>query len=86
LLQQDSRKDAPGSLHYVGVVTAQVGSTNADVKNPELGFLVAFLAGFSERFTIKTIDRFMTVLTVGEDPKKASSAPPPKSAVAPAKP
>jgi hypothetical protein len=43
------------------------------INNPELAFLIAFLAGFSERFTIKTIDRFMTVLTVGEDPKKTGA-------------
>ena len=57
-------------VYYVGVVSAGSG----DIRNPGLAYLIAFLAGFSERFTIKTIDRFMTVLTVGEDPKKAKDA------------
>jgi len=59
-------------VYYVGVLTS-VPSQNQqklDFTNPELGYLIAFLAGFSERFTIKTIDRFMTVLTVGEDKSK----------------
>ena len=69
-------------VYYVGVVSAQSnGSTNVGINNPELAFLIAFLAGFSERFTIKTIDRFMTVLTVGEDPKKAGA----KASAVPAK-
>jgi hypothetical protein len=53
----------------VGVISAQAGTT-VDIKSPELSYLIAFLAGFSERFTIKTIDRFMTVLTAGDDKKK----------------
>lgn len=61
-------------VYYVGVISAQASSGNGEIKNPQLAFLIAFLAGFSERFTIKTIDRFMTVLTVGEDPKKTAAA------------
>ncbi len=56
-------------VYYVGVVSAQAGTT-VDIKSPELSYLIAFLAGFSERFTIKTIDRLMTVLTAGDDKKK----------------
>jgi len=64
-------------VYYVGVVSAQgSGSGPTAINNPELSFLIAFLAGFSERFTIKTIDRFMTVLTVGEDPKKVPAKSP----------
>ncbi len=64
-------------VYYVGVVSAQgSGAGPTAIHNPELAFLIAFLAGFSERFTIKTIDRFMTVLTVGEDPKKADGKSP----------
>lgn len=33
---------------------------------PEMAFLIAFLAGFSERFTIKMIDKLMSVLTTYE--------------------
>jgi hypothetical protein len=56
-------------VYYVGVVSAQAGE-KVDIKSPELSYLIAFLAGFSERFTIKTIDRFMTVLTAGDDKSK----------------
>jgi hypothetical protein len=56
-------------VYYVGVVSAQAGE-KVDIKNPVLSYLIAFLAGFSERFTIRTIDRFMTVLTGGDDKNK----------------
>jgi hypothetical protein len=56
-------------VYYVGVVSAQAGE-KVDIKSPELSYLIAFLAGFSERFTIKTIDKFMTVLTAGDDKNK----------------
>ena len=70
-------------VYYVGVVSAQAnGQGPVGINNPDLAFLIAFLAGFSERFTIKTIDRFMTVLTVGEDPKKTEAA---KTSAVPAK-
>jgi hypothetical protein len=64
-------------VYYVGVISAQgSGAGPTAINNPELAFLIAFLAGFSERFTIKTIDRFMTVLTVGENPKTIQSKSP----------
>ena len=70
-------------VYYVGVVSAQAnGQGPVGINNPDLAFLIAFLAGFSERFTIKTIDRFMVVLTVGEDPKKTDAA---KSSAVPGK-
>jgi len=59
-------------VYYVGVVSAQAGTT-PQITSPELSYLIAFLAGFSERFTIKTIDRFMTVLTGGDDKNKDKS-------------
>ena len=55
-------------VYYVGLVSVQGSST--DVKSPQLPYAIAFLAGFSERFTIKIIDRLMTVLTAGDDKKK----------------
>jgi hypothetical protein len=55
-------------IYYVGLVSAQ---GQADVKTPQVTYAIAFLAGFSERFTIKTIDRLMTVLTAGDDKNKA---------------
>lgn len=59
-------------VYYVGVITAvpNQGDKALDFQKPQLAYLIAFLAGFSERFTIKTIDRFMTVLTGGDDKKK----------------
>ena len=53
---------------YVGLVSAQ--GSNVKINVPQVTYAIAFLAGFSERFTIKTIDRLMTVLTVGEDKSK----------------
>ena len=54
-------------VYYVGLVSAQ---GQADVKTPQVTYAIAFLAGFSERFTIKTIDRLMTVLTGGDENDK----------------
>jgi hypothetical protein len=51
--------------YYVGLVSVQGASP--DVKNPQVPYAIAFLAGFSERFTIRIIDRLMTVLTAGDD-------------------
>lgn len=52
-------------VYYVGLVSVQ--GSSADVKSPQVPYAIAFLAGFSERFTIKIIDRLMTVLTTGDD-------------------
>ncbi len=54
-------------VYYVGLVSVQGASTQIDVKNPQVPYAIAFLAGFSERFTIKITDRLMTVLTTGDD-------------------
>jgi len=53
---------------YVGLVSAQGSTVHVNV--PQVTYAIAFLAGFSERFTIKTIDRLMTVLTAGYDKDK----------------
>lgn len=50
-------------VYYVGLVTAQ---GQGQLHNPQVTYAIAFLAGFSERFTIKTIDRLMTVVTGGD--------------------
>ena len=65
-------------VYYVGLVAAGQG----EIHNPKVTYAIAFLAGFSERFTIKTIDRLMTVLTAGDSKdkgkdKKDKSATPP---------
>jgi hypothetical protein len=63
---------------YVGLVSAE-GST-VKVNVPQVTYAIAFLAGFSERFTIKTIDRLMTVLTAGDDKNKDKSKDKPPAA------
>ena len=58
-------------IYYVGIISVQgIDMTRPDFK-PELPFIIAFLAGFSERFTIKLIDRLMSVLlTIPEEGEK----------------
>jgi hypothetical protein len=50
----------------VGIVSLQ-GVGDQEIKSPLLFYVIAFLAGFSERFTIKIIDRLMQVLTTWEE-------------------
>jgi hypothetical protein len=50
----------------VGILSLQ-GIGDQDIKSPLLFYVIAFLAGFSERFTIKIIDRLMQVLTTREE-------------------
>lgn len=59
-------------IYYVGLVSTQGASPQ--VNSPQVPYAIAFLAGFSERFTTKTIDRLMTVLTGGDDKKKDKAA------------
>jgi hypothetical protein len=51
-------------VYYVGFVAVQ---GTVDIKNSLVLYVIAFLAGFSERFTIKIIDRLMQVLTTWEE-------------------
>lgn len=61
-------------IYYVGFCAVQ---QNVDIKNPLVLYVIAFLAGFSERFTIKIIDRLMQVLTTWEEkPADTPSASP----------
>jgi len=53
-------------IYFIGLISVQ-GLQGAQIKAPELPFAIAFLAGFSERFTIKIIDRLMSVLTTWEE-------------------
>jgi FtsZ-binding cell division protein ZapB len=61
-------------IYYLGLVSAQGVDT---IKTPELPYIIAFLAGFSERFTIKIVDKLMETLTTwqGSDNGKSGSAP-----------
>ena len=54
-------------IYFVGLVAVQ---GTADVKNRLVLYAIAFLAGFSERFTIKIIDRLMELLTTWEGEEK----------------
>lgn len=53
-------------IYFIGIVSVQ-GTGNVNIKTPELPFVIAFLSGFSERFTIKMIDKLMSVLTSYEE-------------------
>lgn len=57
-------------VFYVGLIAVGTQTANA---NPLLLYLVAFLAGFSERFTIKIVDRVMQVLMTWEDKPQNST-------------
>lgn len=64
-------------IYFLGLVSVQ--GVNTTPKTPELPYLIAFLAGFSERFTLKMIDKLMAVLTTfrekteAEAPKKETT-------------
>jgi hypothetical protein len=49
-------------LYVIGFVTVQK-SDITDIKNPMFVYIVAFLAGFSERFILRLIDKLMAVIT-----------------------
>lgn len=49
-------------IYFIGIISVQ-GLDSANINHPELPYLIAFLAGFSERFTLRLIDRLMEVLT-----------------------
>jgi hypothetical protein len=53
-------------IYLVGFVTVQ-GVPTAKITTKEVPFLIAFLAGFSERFTLKLVDKLMSVLTTFQD-------------------
>src|ERR1700730_13476010 len=66
-------------VFQVGIVSIQ-GAGKQENNSPFLYYVIAFLAGFSERFTIKVIDRLMQVLTTWEE-----QSPKTKDNVSPAK-
>jgi len=49
-------------IYLLGFVTIQ----NGIIQHPQVAYVISFLAGFSERFTIKMIDKLMSVLTTFE--------------------
>lgn len=55
-------------IYFIGLVSVQdVDIQNVKIRTPELPYVIAFLAGFSERFTLKMIDKLMGVLTTWEE-------------------
>ena len=58
-------------VYYVGLVSVQGASI--DVRTPEVPYAIAFLAGFSERFTIRIIDRVMEIVTTWEEKRREDS-------------
>ena len=64
-------------IYYVGLISVQDVKLQ-QVRTPELPIVIAFLAGFSERFTIRIIDRLMQVLTTWQEksaPSKEKETP-----------
>jgi hypothetical protein len=60
-------------IFYIGLVSVQ-GPGKKGIDHPELPYVIAFLAGFSERFTLKLVDKLMGVLTTWEDKSVAGNA------------
>jgi len=52
-------------VYYVGLVSVQ--GVTVDVKTPAVPYAIAFLAGFSERFTVQIIDKLMEVLATSKE-------------------
>lgn len=60
-------------VYFVGLVSVQ-GGASVDVKTPAVPYAIAFLAGFSERFTVKIIDKVMEVFATWDE-KSTPSGP-----------
>jgi RsiW-degrading membrane proteinase PrsW (M82 family) len=52
-------------IYFIGLVSVQ--GIDIKIKTPELPYVIAFLAGFSERFTLKMIDKLMGILTTWQE-------------------
>jgi hypothetical protein len=53
-------------IYFVGLISVQ-NLSEAKIQNPQVPFVIAFLAGFSERFSIKMVDKLMSVLTTWKE-------------------
>jgi hypothetical protein len=64
-------------VYFLGFVAVQ---GTMDITHPQVPYVIAFLAGFSERFTIRITDQLMQVLTTwrGEPASTPSTSPPTK--------
>ena len=54
-------------LYVIGFVTVQ--QSDVEIKNPIFIYVIAFLAGFSERFILRMIDKLMAVITSYDETK-----------------
>lgn len=64
-----------GWFAYLVISLGLLSTTGVNkISNPQLPFAIAFLAGFSERFTIQLIDKLMSVL-LGTPDSKTSEKP-----------
>jgi hypothetical protein len=54
-------------IYFLGLVSVQELDNASKIRTPELAYVIAFLAGFSERFTLKLIDKLMAVLTTWQE-------------------
>jgi hypothetical protein len=61
-------------IYFLGLVSVQ-DLKNTDIKTPELAYVIAFLAGFSERFTLKMVDKLMAVLTTWQEKPSGDTSP-----------
>ena len=62
-------------IYFIGLVSVQ-GLGDTKIHTPQVPYVIAFLAGFSERFTLKMIDKLMSVLTTweGKDEEATSTS------------
>lgn len=60
-------------VYVVGLLAIQ-GQVKWQTSNPLLLYVVAFLAGFSERYTIQIINQIMKVLTAWQTPSSSTSS------------
>ena len=58
-------------IYFIGLVSVQ--GSQVKITTPELPYIIAFLAGFSERFTLKMIDKLMNVLLSWEEKSPGSA-------------
>jgi hypothetical protein len=58
-------------VYFLGLISAQ--GVDAKINTPAVPYAIAFLAGFSERFTVQIIDKVMEVLTTWQ--QKPSDGP-----------
>jgi hypothetical protein len=59
-------------VYYVGLVSVQGTTKPIDIATPAVPYAIAFLAGFSERYTVQIIDKLMQVLVTWQEKPSAT--------------